>query len=248
MIVASDVITRASRILADQTNVRWTEVEMIDWCKDAVRQIVLARPDAYSITRWFNLKAGDSRQVVGNTAAKDNIDFGAANFEPTTRILRVVRNGAAGGYRPIREASRVALDSELSTWHMPAANIVGYHVQHYVFDNVAPYVFYVYPAPPTNTTGFQIEITHSGLPDLSNTGPSINLGLPYQYIGPLLDWVCYRAFSKDAEYAGNLDRANHHLGAFATALQISQQSGYAAATPQLATPLPAGAGWRRSGG
>lgn len=250
MIQASDVITRASTILSDKTNVRWTTQEMIDWCKDAVRQIVLVRPDAYSITRLFTLKAGDSRQIVGNVAAKDNIDFGAANFEPTTRLLRVVRNGSTGGYAPIREVSRVAMDSEVSNWHVPVplAQAPTYRAQHYVFDNVSPYTFYIYPAPPTNAAGFQVEIVHSGLPDLSQSSPSIDLGLPYQYINPLVDWVCYRAFSKDADYAGNMERAVHHMNAFALALQVSQQSGYVAASPQMATPLPAGAGWKRTGG
>lgn len=247
MIVASDVITRASRILADTTKVRWTVTELIDYCKDAVRQIVLARPDAYSVTRYMVLKAGDSRQVCGNVAASDNVDFGSAVFNPTTRLLRVVRNGAVGGYAPIREASRVALDAELESWHVPVASTAGYKVQHYTFDNIAPYVFYVYPAPPTALSGFTIEIVHSALPDLSDSSLSLNLGLQDQYINPLVDWVLYRAFSKDAEYAGNMERAGHHLGAFATALQLTQQAGFMAATPQAATPLPAGSNWRRTG-
>lgn len=248
MIVASDVITRASRILADQTKVRWTVPEMVDHCKDAVRQIILARPDAYSVTRWMTLKAGDSRQVAGNIAASDNVDFGSAIFNPTTRLLRVTRNGSTGGYAPIREASRVALDSELPNWHVPPASATGYRVQHYVFDNISPYTFYVYPAVPSSLLNHQVEIVHSALPDLSGTGESISLGLPDQYIAPIVDWVLYRAFSKDAEYAGNMERANHHLNSFATVLQISQAGGYAAATPALATPLPAGAGWKRTGG
>ena len=248
MIIASEVIARAGRILSDNTKVRWTEAELVEYCKDAVRNIVLARPDAYSITRWFVLKPGDTRQVVGNVAGKDNIDFGSAIFEPTTRLLRVTRNGSTGAFYPIREASRVALDSELPGWHVPVQSAVGYRVQHFVYDNIAPYIFYVYPCPPTTLQNHQVEIVHSGLPDLTGTGPSLNLGLPAQYMSPLLDWALYRAFSKDAEYGGNMDRANHHLAAFWTTLDGTQKSGFLASTPQAATPLPAAANWRRSGG
>ncbi len=247
MIIASEVIARASRILADTTNVRWTPAELVDYCKDAVRQIVLVRPDAYSITRWMTLRPGDTRQIVGMIAARDNIDFGQALFQPTLRLLRVVRNGATGAFFPVREASRVALDSEVPNWHVPVQNPSGFRVQHYTFDNIAPYVFYVYPCPPTNLANHQVEIVHSALPDLSDSSMSLNLGLPHQYINPLVDWVLYRAFSKDSEYAGNQNRANHHAQAFALALQLTQTSGFTASSPQQATPLPAGANWQRTG-
>lgn len=247
MIISGEVLGRARRILADTTSVRWTVAELVDYCKDAVRQIVLVRPDAYSITRWMTLRPGDSRQIVGMTQAKDGIDFGSSQFDPTLRVLRVVRNGATGAFAPIREASRVAMDSEVIDWHIPAANPSGYRVEHYVFDNIAPHSFYVYPAPPTGLNTHTVEIIHSALPAFTGNGESVQLGLPQQYMNPLVDWVLYRAFSKDAEYAGNASRATHHAQAFAVALDITKAEGFMASSPQAATPQPASSGWSRTG-
>ena len=35
--------------------------------------------------------------------------------------------------------------------------------------------------------------------------------------------MCYRAFSKDAEYAGNADRATRHAAAFAATLGVGRK-------------------------
>jgi hypothetical protein len=41
----------------------------------------------------------------------------------------------------------------------------------------------------------------------------------------MVDYLCYRAFSKDAEYAGNTGRAATHYAAFANALGIGNKVG-----------------------
>lgn len=233
-----DVIPRASQILQDVANVRWTTDELEEWCRDAVRRIVLARPDAYSVTRSFALKAGSTLQSVGNVASDDNQSFMAGG--PAIRLLRVVRNIGSG--RPIREASRVTLDSEISDWHKPVPMSSWADVEHYVFDNMSPYTFYVYPCPPAGLATHMIEIVHAALPIMAGS----NLGLHDVYVNPILDWVLYRALSKDAEYAGNSARAAGHLEAFVQALHLTGVSEFTAASPGMASPLPASPG--RGGG
>lgn len=247
MLQASTIISRVARLLADNTKVRWPSEELVEYCKDAVHQIILARPDAYPVTRAFTLTGGNTKQVVGMTSAADGHDIGSISHNPAIRLLRVVRNLGAAGSRPIREASRVALDSELSNWHTVPSPGSQYSALHYVFDNVAPHVFYIYPCPPS-TPAYQIEIVHSAIPAMPGSLESVALGLQDHWINPLIDWVLYRCYSKDAEYAGNGERAAHHLNAFATALQISGQAGAIASSPQAATPLPAASNWRRTGG
>lgn len=247
-LTANDIIVRAARILSDNTNVRWTPEELEDYAKDGVRNIILVRPDAYSITRYMTIEGGTSMQIVGNTSASDNKGpSDEAGFDPCMRVLRVICNDDKGAYEPIREASRVALDSEVMDWHAPTGSIKEYRVKHYVFDNISPYTIYLYPAPPLNLTDRKIQIVHSALPSFAASGAHTYLGLPEQYMSPILDWTLYRAFSKDAEYAGNMDRANHHLQAFATTLGLTRDTAFAAATPQQATPLPAGSNWQRTG-
>lgn len=59
------------------------------------------------------------------------------------------------------------------------------------------------------------------------TGPTVILGtlsIPDIFANTLLDYMLYRAYLKDSEYAGNAQRAQAHYGAFATALGIEIKS------------------------
>lgn len=246
MLRAKDVIDRVEILVADDTNVRWPVAELVNYCRDGVRQIIMVRPDAYPVTRSFTVTGGNTKQVVGMTAAGDGHDIGSVSYNPAVRLLRVTRNIGTAGNRPIREASRVALDTGVPTWHNPPPPGSQWSAQHYVFDNVMPHVFYLYPCPPASPA-YQIEVVHSAIPEMVEAGENTSLGLQDHFINPLVDWVLYRAFSKDAEHAGNGERAAHHLNAFATALQVSSQAGAIASSPQAATPLPAGSNWRRTG-
>lgn len=229
------VVSRAAQMLADVEGVRWTSAELTSWAHDAVRQIVLARPDAYSVVREFTLLPGSTLQTIGNLASDDNKPLPQMASGPAIRLLRVTRNTTG---RPIREVSRITLDTEVPDWHSPVSMSHWRGVECYVFDNVAPYSFYVYPCPPAGLATHKVEIVHAAMPAL--TGNS--LGLADHYINPVLDWVMYRALSKDAEYAGNQSRAQHHLDTFAQALSLTQQSEFTAASPALATPTAAGPG------
>lgn len=226
---------RVRNVLQDTDGVRWTDVELDQWFDDAVRQIILARPDAYAVTREFGLAAGSSIQRIANLASDDNKPVSQMQSGPAIRLLRVTRNVATG--KPIRETSRITLDAEIPDWHKPVPLAQWSGVEHYVFDNISPYTFYVYPCPPAGLATHKIEIIHAAI-------PASGAGLPDTYINPIVDWVVYRALSKDAEYAGNLGRATQHLNAFAQALQLTGAAEFTAATPGLATPLPASPGSR----
>lgn len=215
--LASDVTNRASRILFDITQVRWPVAELLDYTTDGERQIVLLRPDA-------NPKNEAVRMVGGS---KQTIPAGGV------RLLRVVRNMGSNGTTPgraIRPVSREALDTELPDWHFtnPALSI-----QHYHHDNVDPRTFYAYP-PVTGTVGqaaaLYAELVYSATPAVV-TSAAQTLTLADHYLNPVLDWVLYRCYSKDASYAGNMQRAAVHLQNFANALQVTMNIEWAAATP-----------------
>lgn len=226
--LASAILNRASRTLFDLTNVRWPETELLDYIADAQNAIILHRPDANAVNATMPLVAG-SRQTLPT---------GGIRF---LRATRNMGNGSTPG-RAIRECSRVALDNENPNWHYDSASAV---IQHYIFDNVDPRHFYVYP--PALSSAVNIEVIYSALPD-PVTGPSSVLTLPDQYINAIYDWVLYRAYSKDASYAGNLQRAQHHLQAFAAYLGVTMQIEFAAASSQGATPTAAAAPQARTGG
>lgn len=225
--IASDILNRASRTLFDLTNVRWPEPELLDYISDAQLSIVMHRPDANAVNAAVTLVPG-SRQTL---------PVGGIRF------LRAVRNMGSGSTpgRAIRECSRVALDNEMPDWHYANPATV---IEHYIFDNIDPRHFYVFPAA---ASAVSIEIIYSATPP-PVTSPSQALTLPDHYLNPVYDWVLYRCYAKDASYAGNMARAQHHLQAFASALGVTMDIEWRAASAQMATPTPAAAPQARTGG
>lgn len=201
-LAVSEVVNRAARMLYDKTKVRWSEQELVDYCNDAELQTVQHRPDLAAHNTNVQLVAG-TRQTI----PADGI-----------RFLKAIRNrGSAGATNgnAIRQAYMEALDSEVPDWHSRTTNS---EVQHYVIDNADPKHFYVYPGLANGATLF-LEVLYARTPP-AITSISDNFTLGRENLNALLDFVLYRAFSKDAEYAGNAQRAAMHAQAYAMALGI----------------------------
>lgn len=62
-ILASSIITKAATLLQDPTNVRWPADELLGWLNDGQREIVLQKPDAYSINEAVKLAAGTKQAL-----------------------------------------------------------------------------------------------------------------------------------------------------------------------------------------
>ena len=105
------------------------------------------------------------------------------------------------------------MDSENAHWHNEATDPV---VEHYVFDEDAPDTFWVYPP---NSGGGSVEIIYSRAPsDLTDLSDTIVLNDIYSNV--IVDYILYRAYSKDTDYAGNQERAASHYQAFNGSLGI----------------------------
>ncbi len=200
-LTASDVLTRASDIIQDQTNVRWPQDELLRYLNDARREIAIARPDLYANTSTVTLVVGTKQ-----TLPTDGV-----------RLIDVIRNmpgGAAGA--AIRIVEREILDAQRPSWHTETGTT---SLKHFMYDERNPRTYYVYPP---STASHQIEITYGQTPTdilLANIS-STQLTQEDIYTGAIVDYVCYRAFSKDSEYAGNSQRAMAHYQQFMNALGL----------------------------
>jgi hypothetical protein len=119
--------------------------------------------------------------------------------------------------RAIRLASREQIDSFNPDWHSdtPAAT-----PKHYIFDLQDQTAFFVYP--PNTGTGY-IEINYSPDPsDLVSESETIKLNNIFETV--ILDYVLYRACSKDAEYAPGIQLAAGYLSTFMSAMGQKSQS------------------------
>lgn len=195
---AGDIIERASIILNDEDVVRWTNKELFAWLNDGACELVIRRPAAHAIASAITLAAGTFQ----------NLPDGAL------QLLDVIRNVKADGSagRPVRRIDRLLLDDSTPTWQeMKQADAV----RHYMFDEASPLTFYVYPPVKAGT---KVDALHSSAPAVVATVDD-QLDLDRAYIGPLVSYVLYRAFSKDSE-ASNGNVANLHFQAFTESLDV----------------------------
>ena len=209
-----DVVKRVEDILQD-TNVRWPRLELQNWINESYLQIVLMRPDANSKTATLTCVAG-TRQTL------------AAGFPTGLRLLDVVRNLATSSTKKVvRLISRGVLDDQRPSWHSETSTV---NIQNYTFDPRQPKDFFVYPPA---TTAAQVEIVYADAPGahslseaaLDPTGSSTELiKLDDTYLSSIIDWVLYRSYSKDAEYAANAQRAVAHNNAFLSGIGAKTQS------------------------
>ena len=209
-----DVIKSVEDVIQD-SGVRWPRVELQNWLNEAYLQIVLLRPDANSKTGTFTCSVG-TRQIL------------TTGFSSALRLLDVVRNLAITSNRKvIRLINRSVLDDQRPSWHAETSTV---NVQNYTFDSRQPKEFFVYPPA---TTAAQIEVVYADSPgahtltaaQLDPTGSSTEvLKIDDVYMSAIVDWMLYRAFSKDAEHAANAARAGAHYQAFMSGVGNKTQS------------------------
>jgi hypothetical protein len=137
-------------------------------------------------------------------------------------LLDVVRNMTSGGQpgKVVTLIGRGVLDAQKRSWHTETG---GSSVDHFLYDPRDPKTFYVYP--PMSSTPGKLEVILSVAPVDATTGSS-QLSLDPIYANVLIDYTLYRAYSKDADFAANLDRALTHYQAFAASLGVKTQASY----------------------
>tara|TARA_R110002012_G_scaffold30995_2_gene93531 strand:- start:815 stop:1498 length:684 start_codon:yes stop_codon:yes gene_type:complete len=200
-VLVQDVINRAQTVLQDTTGVRWPVVsELVLWVNDAQREIALLKPDASATNATITLVTGTKQSipVAGN------------------RLLKVVRNMSSAssgtGKRAVRLVDREVLDAQTPDWHDPTVSGDAAHtaiVKHYIYDEANPRNFYVYPGVAGNA---YLEIIYSSNP--ATVALNGNLSIPDIFANAIMNYVLYMAYMKDAEFAGNAQRASSHFQLF----------------------------------
>lgn len=216
-----EIMTRAGRLLSDEEYIRWTLPELCDWINDGVRAVVLAKPSASTQSRIVTLSVG-TLQRIPDTPAPEAL----ALINITRNLTSAAESPRAGG-RAVKPALIREIDAQEPNWHNPATVPFGAVVKHFMFDENNPLEFYVYPG--NDGTG-RVEAVVSFCPTpLEATGDDDDIasyegdiGLPEPYSVPVLDYVMFRAQSKDA-LEGNAGRAMAHYQQFAAAVGLKIQ-------------------------
>ena len=204
-ISAQSIVRRVIETLQDNTSIRWPVAELVRYLNDGQREVVLYRPDSMVTNATVSCVAGTKQALPANGA----------------KLIEVVRN-ASGTKKAVRLTNREILDAQTPGWHNLPGSV---DVLHYMYDPRDPRVFYVYPPA---TASAQLDIVYAAYPtDITEpadgalyTAVTGNIGLPDIYGNVLQDYILYRAYTKDSEYAGNAARAQAHYAAFANALGV----------------------------
>jgi hypothetical protein len=203
-ITAQSIINKASTLLLDTSNVRWSRAELLGWLNDGQRQIVTMAPSATNKVATMRLVAGTRQNIPSDGWT----------------LLNVIRYMGTDGTRPgraVRVTSQQLLDSYNPNWHSSTPSVVP---QSYVFDQQDMTAFYVYPP---NTGNGYVQLNYSPEPaDLTSESQPIVVRDIFQTA--LLDYILYRACSKDAEYAPGLQLAAGYLQTFNLAMGVKQDA------------------------
>lgn len=203
-ITAQSIINKASTLLLDTGNTRWTRAELLGWINDAQRQIVLLQPNATNKVSTIKLVAGTRQSIPSDGWTLLN-------------VIRYMGTDGTRAGRAVRLVSQQVMDAYTPNWHAAAPTVVP---QSYIFDQQDQTAFYVYP-PSTGTA--YVQINYSPEPaDLTAESQTINVRDIFQTA--ILDYVLYRACSKDAEYAPGLALASGYLQTFMATMGIKSET------------------------
>jgi len=188
---ASDIIDRVRIVLNDAAGTRWPNAELFQWITDAQLLIALVRPDEVNATANKALDAGTKQ-----TIPSDGL-----------RLLDVKRNlkdaeGTPG--RAIRIIEQSDLDLFNPDWHTATQSL---EIKHYVYDNRENLAFWVYPPAKV---GARVEVLYSRNPG-KVTATTDTLAVRDIYQEVLVNYVLFRAYGKDADYANNTQLMSSYL-------------------------------------
>jgi len=212
-IPVQEILDRVTDLLLDKDRAddqaRWSNDELIRWINDSRMAIITRKPSACSKIVTVALAAGSHQTIPSNGVQLLDI------------ICNMGMDGASPG-RSIRRTDRQNLDDDDLYWQSATQKV---EISQFTYDDRTPKDYFV--SPPAKA-GTQIKISHAAIPDQVNA-PEDSLDVGLEVMDAVVNYVAFRAKSKDAEYANAAEAAGFY-GAFGDALGVQTQT-QAAASP-----------------
>jgi hypothetical protein len=192
-ITAQATINKASIVLVDVTKTRWADTELLGWLNDGRREISVIRPDIYYAVDGQVLVAG-AKQTLPATAV---------------RLIDVPRNVEGPAITPVE---RGYLDQQNPAWYQKAKSKT---IRHFMSDERSPMTYWVYPPA---AVGAEVELVIQEAVIDYSLSSTLSV-FEEMYSAALIDYILYRAYSKDAEQVVYAERATAHYNQFAGSLK-----------------------------
>ena len=211
-LTAANMLARVNNILQNTGSIRWSSSEQLEYLSDGQREIAMIRPSATATHANIQLVAGTEQSIPADGL----------------RLFSVNRNmsGTAANATGARAISKVNLDvinSEEPSWHDSTVTGKAAHgtvVKHYMFDDRDPRKFFVYPGVSGNAYA---EVVYSKNPT-ALTSTSDTIQVDDMFVNALINFVLYRSYLKEGEFAANFQRAGSHYQLFTQALGLTAQA------------------------
>ena len=198
---AKTIIDKASVLLGDVAATRWTTAELLGWLNDGQRELVAISPPVNIKNIALQLVSGVKQALPSDGMVLLDIPH---NLGATGTTMGTV----------INHVPKEIMLKRIPGWTTTMASAT---VKHYIYSTLDPLVFYVYPPQPTLAK--YVECVYSALPTLiANANVGTKITIPDYFQTELLDYVLYRAFSKDFDNSTQLARGQEHYQLFINAL------------------------------
>ena len=182
-IAISSILSRASTLLLDETAIRWPQVELLTHLNDGVLEMASMKPLLFTARASMSLVAGVYQTIpAGN------------------RHLHRVISNVSGPV--VRLVDQQMLDAQEPKWH---SNTQVTEVKYVILERLDGRNFLCYP--PNNGSG-QLDAVFTVDPPSFAAGGSIDIDSTYG--NPLLAFVLYRAFLKDADTSNEAKAAAYY--------------------------------------
>lgn len=195
----SEIIQALSFILNDHSEVTYPRPDLISAINNGCRMVALMRPDSSSKIASVTLVSG----------AKQSLPDEALRLFDSCYCNK----------KPIEMINRKDLDRLVPNWMESEDSD---QITEVMYDERIPHTFYTYPPA---TAGTDIELSYSIMPErvveINDDFPLID-----KYVPPVMEWVLYLMFSRDAASSQNQQRAADHRQQFYNILQVKTQMDY----------------------
>lgn len=213
LITSNEILLRVNRLLNDVGFIRWPKAELLDYLNDGQRAIVLRRPDAFtSDVDNFACVAGTKQSLPGDAL----------------RLIDIPRNFTGRAVRG--PFDRAVLDDNYPSWYVDSA---ASEAELFIYDERNPKTFYLYPGV---LIGTKLTVVYSKAPPtitlIQNDANSL-ISLDDIFVNAIIEWVMYRCYMKDAEYAANPNKSMMHQNSFKTQLGEKSQADGAMASQEI---------------
>lgn len=204
LVTSNSILLRVNTLLNDTGFARWPKEELLDYLNDAQNAVVIRRPDAYTVdVDAFACVAG-TKQTLPSDALR-LIDI------PQNTLGRAIK----GPYK------KSVLDDNYPTWY---SGKTATEAELFLYDERNPKTFRLYPGVAADT---EINVVYSKAPPpitIEQNDLQQVISLDDIYVNALIEWVMYRCYMKDAEYAANPNKSVMHQNAFKAQLGEKSQA------------------------